>query len=113
MPVARNGLGEPQNPQARSPVGQEPQYNEGNSRPRVANWSQGVPSRNFPVLLRSGHRCLAPEFGHNPTDADYFLTFRNPVFSYMTAERLLIIYSEKGSDGIRQELKKVQARGVI
>jgi hypothetical protein len=56
---------------------------------------------------------LAPEFGHNPTDADYFLSFRNPIFSYMTAERLLIIYSEKGSDGIRQELKKLQARGVI
>jgi len=27
---------------------------------------------------------LAPEFGDNSTDADYFLTFRNPAFSYLT-----------------------------
>jgi len=56
---------------------------------------------------------LAPQFGHNPSDANYFLTFRNPVFSYMTGERLLIIYSEKGSNGIRAELQKLKARGVI
>lgn len=56
---------------------------------------------------------IAPEFGRNPTDADYFTNFRNPVMSFFSAERLTIIYSEKGTDGVRQEVKKLQALGLI
>ena len=56
---------------------------------------------------------LAPEFGYHTTDANYNLNFRNPVFSYLTGERLLILYSEKGVNGVRQELKKLQSHGVI
>jgi hypothetical protein len=56
---------------------------------------------------------LAPEFAYNPTDANYFIKFRNPVFSFFTAERLLILYSEKGIDGVRTEIKKLRAEGII
>jgi hypothetical protein len=42
---------------------------------------------------------LAPEFGYSTTAANYFLAFRNPVMSFLTAERLEILYSEKGIDG--------------
>jgi hypothetical protein len=56
---------------------------------------------------------LAPEFGFNPTDANYFLAFRNPVLSFFTAERLEILYSDKGIDGVRQEVKKLRDSGVI
>lgn len=56
---------------------------------------------------------LAPEFGYNPSHANYNTNFRNPVFSFFTAERLLILYSEKGIDGVRAELKKLRAERVI
>jgi hypothetical protein len=56
---------------------------------------------------------LAPEFGFNPADANYFLAFRNPVLSFFTAERLEILYSDKGIDGVRQEVKKLRDSGVI
>lgn len=56
---------------------------------------------------------LAPEFGYSPADASYFIKFRNPVFSFFTAERLLILYSEKGIDGVRTEVKKLRAEGIL
>jgi len=56
---------------------------------------------------------IAPEFGHNTADTDYFTNFRNPVMSFFSAERLTIIYSEEGTDGVRQEVKKLQALGLI
>jgi hypothetical protein len=56
---------------------------------------------------------LAPQFGYNPTDANYFIKFRNPVFSFFTAERLLILYSEKGIDGVEDEVQKLRAQGII
>ncbi len=56
---------------------------------------------------------LAPQFGHNPSDANYNTKFRNPVFSFFTAERLLILYSEKGIDGVRDEVQKLRAQGII
>lgn len=56
---------------------------------------------------------LAPQFGYNPGDANYLLSFRNPVFSFLTAERLMIIYSEKGAEGVRAEVQKVRDSGAI
>jgi hypothetical protein len=56
---------------------------------------------------------LAPEFGYNPTDANYLIKFRNLVFSFLTAVRLLILYSEKGIDGVRTEVKKLRTEGII
>jgi hypothetical protein len=56
---------------------------------------------------------IAPEFGYNSTDANYFSNFRNPVFSFFSAERLTVLYSEKGTDGVRLEVKKLRAQGVL
>ena len=56
---------------------------------------------------------LAPDFGVSPADLGYLLNFRNPVFSFLTAERLMNIYSEKGSDGVRVEVQKVREAGAI
>jgi hypothetical protein len=62
------------------------------------------------VLLQQ----LAPAFGFNPADAaTYNNKFRNPVLSFSSAERLLIIYSEKGLDGARKQLQELRERGVI
>ena len=57
---------------------------------------------------------LAPQFGYDPNDLPSYQTkFRNPVFSYNTAERLQIIYAEKGNDGIKAELTKMKNLGLI
>jgi len=62
------------------------------------------------VILRT----LAPEFGFDANQiAAYNNGFRNPVFSFLTAERLLIIYGNSGLDGVRVEINNLRKRGII
>ncbi len=62
------------------------------------------------VILRT----LAPEFGFDPNQvAAYNNGFRNPVLSFLTAERLLIIYGNSGLDGVRAEIDNLRRRGII
>jgi hypothetical protein len=75
-----------------------------------ADFTYSGPAVTTDNVILSG---LAPEFGYNPADANYNIKFRNPVFSFFTAERLLILYSEKGIDGVRTEVKKLREEGVI
>jgi hypothetical protein len=56
---------------------------------------------------------LAPEFGFSASDANYLLEFRNPVLSFFTAERLLILYSDKGIDAVRTEVQKLRTDGIL
>jgi len=61
------------------------------------------------VLLQS----IAPRFGISPSDPNYYLKFRNPVFSFYTAERLAIIYSEQGIAGVIKAVQKLRSAGII
>lgn len=61
------------------------------------------------VLLQS----IAPRFGISPSDPNYYLKFRNPVFSLYTAERLAIIYSEQGIAGVIKAVQKLRRAGII
>jgi hypothetical protein len=62
------------------------------------------------IVLQS----LASKYGYDPTKASvYNNKFRNPVFSFVTAERLLIIYSKKGTAGVQAELDRLRDAGVI
>ena len=62
------------------------------------------------VILRT----LAPEFGFDPNQAAaYNNGFRNPVLSFLTAERLLITYGNNGLDGVRIEINNLRRRGII
>jgi hypothetical protein len=62
------------------------------------------------VILRT----LAPEFGFDANQvAAYNNGFRNPVLSFLTAERILIIYGNSGLDGVRAELNNLRKRGII
>ncbi len=55
-------------------------------------------------------RQVAPEFGFDPKDtARYNLHFRNPVLSWLSAERVLMIYTDRGLDGVRAEIRRVPA----
>jgi hypothetical protein len=65
------------------------------------------------IAVKTILQTLAPDFGFSPPDPGYLLNFRNPVFSFLTGERLMIIYSEKGGDGVRAEVQKVRDAGAI
>lgn len=57
---------------------------------------------------------LAPEFGFDPSQtAAYNNGFRNPVFSFLTAERLFILYGNGGLDAVRAQIANLRALGVI
>lgn len=57
---------------------------------------------------------LAQEFGFDPSQtAAYNNGFRNPVFSFLTAERLFILYGNGGLDAVRAQIAHLRALGVI
>jgi hypothetical protein len=56
---------------------------------------------------------IAPQFGITSTDPSYLAKFRNPVFSFFTGERLLIIYSEQGTAGVVSEVQKLRDAGIL
>jgi len=56
---------------------------------------------------------IATQFGYNPADPNYLNKLRNPVLSFFTAERLLILYSQKGLEGVVAEVQQLRARGII
>jgi len=57
---------------------------------------------------------IAPQFGYNPKDTTTYINrFRNPVLSYLSAERLLIIYGNSGLDGVIAEVSKLSRKKII
>ena len=59
-------------------------------------------------------KVLAPLFGYDPTSATQYNTnFRNPVLSYLSGERLEMIYGKSGIAGVYEELSKLRALSII
>jgi hypothetical protein len=57
---------------------------------------------------------LAPEFGFDPKErATYNLRFRNPALAYLSSERLAIVYSNAGLQGVRIELQRLRKKKLI
>ena len=57
---------------------------------------------------------LAPLYGYDPSNvAVYNNGFRNPVLSFLTAERILMIYSEQGLAGVQTEIDKLKKNHII
>ena len=56
---------------------------------------------------------LATEFGYAPSAPNYLVKFRNPVLTYLTAERLYILYSNGGLAAVRLEIGKLRKLGII
>jgi hypothetical protein len=62
------------------------------------------------VLLRM----LAGGYGYDPQNATAYNTrYRNPAFSFLGPERLLIVYTNGGIGAVRNELDHLRALGVI
>ena len=59
-------------------------------------------------------KTLAKEFGYDALDvASYNLKYRNVALSYLSAERLLLVYSNAGLEGVRAELNKLRGRKLL
>lgn len=56
---------------------------------------------------------LAPDFGYTPGAQDYLVKYRNPVLSYLSSERLYILYSNGGLEAVRKEIAKLRKLSVI
>ncbi|HMI51586.1 MAG TPA: hypothetical protein VK525_08745 [Candidatus Saccharimonadales bacterium] len=57
---------------------------------------------------------LAPEFGYLPADAArYNWQYRNPVFSFLTEERLLFLFDKGGLDAVRTAVQKLRQKRAI
>jgi hypothetical protein len=57
---------------------------------------------------------LAPEFGVDPNERARFNNkFRNPVLSYLSAERLMFIYARQGIAGVRAQVKQLRSVNLI
>src|SRR5215813_12829187 len=57
---------------------------------------------------------IAPKFGYNPSDVSrYNNFFRNVVFSYLSPERLMMIYDKQGLDEVVEEVSKLRRLHVI
>lgn len=62
------------------------------------------------VILRS----LAPRYGYDPADlARYTTRFRNPALSFLSAERVLDLYTSHGLEAVQRELDRLHAQGVL
>ena len=75
-----------------------------------ADWVLAEPAVDIAELLIG---TLAPQFGYSTTSSDYANRYRNPVLSYLSAERLLMLYGAGGLAAVRSELQRLHAHGVI
>ena len=59
-------------------------------------------------------QALAPRYGYDPADAARYTTrFRNPALSFLSAERVLILYTTQGLDAVQAELDLLRDMHVI
>jgi hypothetical protein len=76
-----------------------------------ADWILAEPAVATAELLL---KKLAPELGYDTaTASDYTTKYRNPALSYLSAERILMIYGHGGLPAVRAELKRLKSHGVI
>jgi hypothetical protein len=62
------------------------------------------------VILAS----LASRYGYDPANAaNYNTKYRNPALSFLSGERILVLYTTKGIDAVKAALDVLRARGVI
>ena len=76
-----------------------------------ADFSFSAPAVGQAQLLLA---VLAPRFGYDPNQrAVYNTKYRNPVLSYLGAERLQIIYANAGLDAVGAQIAKLKEMGII
>jgi hypothetical protein len=76
-----------------------------------ADWILTEPSVDLAELLLQN---LASGFGYGSVSAsDYNNRYRNPALSYLSAERIVMLYGNGGLAAVRAEVQKLRARGIL
>ena len=76
-----------------------------------ANFTIAQPSI---TSVNSALRVIAPKFGYDPNDSGSFNnSFRNPVMSALTAERLFFILTNEGMLGLEREVRALVQSGLL
>jgi hypothetical protein len=76
-----------------------------------ADWILAEPSVDLAELLLGN---LASAFGYaSATTNDYNNRYRNPALSYLSAERIVMLYGNGGVAAVRAELQKLRTAGVL
>jgi hypothetical protein len=76
-----------------------------------AQYVLGIPAEERVEALLRG---MAAKFGFDPANlAEYNTKFRNPALSYLTAERLYLLYENAGVSAVEQEVRKLRSKNVI
>ena len=72
------------------------------------------PLRPPPLIRRQSRSTRTSSFGYDPNQrASYNTKYRNPVLSYLSAERLQIIYANAGLDAVAAEIARLKEMGII
>ena len=59
-------------------------------------------------------QALASRYGYDPADvARYNTKYRNPSLSFLSGERLLVLYTNQGLDAVAAELDALREKGII
>ncbi len=76
-----------------------------------ADYTQSGPAVAVAQVLLAN---LAASFGYDPSDTGrYNLHYRNPALSYLSAQRLYLLYTSGGLDAVRAQLTRLRAKGII
>ena len=97
-------------------IGDDPKQADMTAEDAIHNLSDANFNLALPAIAKvnSGLRALAPKFGYAPDDpATYNNLFRNPVMSYLTAERLFIVMTNEGLPGLEREVRNLVAAGLL
>ncbi len=76
-----------------------------------ADFTNSIPAITIAQTLL---QILAPSFGYSSLDlANYNNKFRNVALSYLSAERLEVIYGKAGLPAVYDEINKLRQKGII
>ena len=106
LAAVRNGAGLPDDPEQASMDAEDAIHNLSD-----ANFTIALPAA---AEVNSALRRLAPKFGYSADDlATFNNSFRNPVMSSMTAERLFFILTNEGMPGLEREVRTLVRAGLV
>jgi hypothetical protein len=74
------------------------------------DWILAEPAVDLAELILTR---LASTYGADPQAATYVARFRNPALSYLSAERIVMLYGNGGISAVRRELDRLHKDGVL
>jgi hypothetical protein len=74
------------------------------------DWIEAEPNVDLAELLL---KTVAPDYKVDPNAADYVVKWRNPALTYLSAERIVMLYTNGGIAEVKKELDRLHKAGVL